>query len=263
MTTLFELIRSFENLSHLENTSVRAIKFGFTNPENQKKIKIRKCILTTYPNTELIHKVVRDKYDLIISYRLPEIWDTHQIIDELYLKIKLLFDNRIYLYEIPDDFRKGRLAEIIAEVFNFKVTDLLRLRDETAPDAIVGHICEPATPDEPVRNLAFQLQEKLNISPLRYIGNEENQIQKICLIFGHPLSLYLLRQAKEKQIDTIICTDFNYAIERAAEELDLNIFEASYYIGSLGLLKLTQLLRMTHTDVEFEFDNSKPVFKPH
>ena len=45
-----------------------------------------------------------------------------------------------------------------------------------------------------------------------------------------------------------------------AEELEINLIEVTQIVASLGLLKLTQILRLEHPDIEFEFIKTDHTF---
>lgn len=238
------------------------MKLGPTYPEEQKKKKVKKCILALYPNTEVISTAVRDKFDLIICYTTPGIWaNFNQITDELYPKIKILLENRINLYKIQEEYAESGLIDLIAEVFNLEVIDLLQIKNAMNQDKTAGCVCKITTPSNNLLNFLTMIKEKLDISPIRFLGDLNSSIQKVGIIIGHPLNLQLLKMAKKADIDTIVCNHFTYNSEKTAEELDINLIEVTSYVISLGLLKLTQILRMEEPTVEFAFINLKPSFK--
>ena len=206
---------------------------------------------------------VRDKYDLLITYNLPDFWNFNQITDELYPKIRILLQNRISFYVIPKDWvnAKSGLIEVISEVFDLEVVGILQVKENANKEVTLGWICQITTPSSTLQNLLTLIQEKLNITSLRYLGDPDSNIRKIGIIVGNSLSTKLLKMAKRMEIDTIICTDFTFNVEKVAEELDINLIDTTLYIINLGLLKLTQTLRMEHFDVDFAFDNQKPSFK--
>ena len=262
ITNLYELIGTIEKLIGVQNTSETSIKLGPTYPDEQKKKKIRKCFISIYPNREVLLTTVRDKFDILICYTLPELWNFNQITDELYPKIQLLLENRINLYLIPEtwnDFKSG-LVEIISEVFNLEAEGPLQVGPETSMENSIGRICQITTPASSLQDLLSLIKEKLNIPSIRYLGDVNSPIKKIFILVGRPLTLQLLKAIKRADIDTVICTNFTYNVEKIAEELDINLIDATHYIVNLGLLKLTQSLRMEHFDVEFLFNNLKPAF---
>ena len=234
------------------------MKIGQTYSEDQKKTKIRKCLLTIYPNKEVLITAVRDKFDLIITYTLPN-WNFDQITDEFYKVLKILFENRIFLYLIPDEWtaRKSGLIEIISELLNLKVIDLFQIEADKLNQKIIGRICQVSTKIYLV-DLLTLLKQKLDLTYLRYLGNLDSSIQKVAIIIKQELTPDLLKMAKLMNVDTIICTNFTYITEKIAEELEINLIDVSLHIANLGLLKLTQTLRMDHLDVEFAFINLKP-----
>ncbi len=226
-------------------------------------MKIKKCILSLYPDRETLLKVVRDKFDLLITYTLPEIWNFNQITDEIYPKIRILLENRVYFYVLPEKWISTRsgILKIIAEIFNLKIMDLLSFEDSRDQAISVGLLCQTTSTGIILNDLLSQVKDKLNISSIQYLGDQNSPISQICIIIGYALTPQLLKLAKRLQIDTIICTHFSFEAEKIAEELDINLISVTDYIVNLGLLKLTQSLRMEHYDVEFAFENIKPSFE--
>jgi len=200
---------------------------------------------------------VRDKFDLIITYSLPEFWNFNQITDELNRKLTILLENRIYLYMISKDWVsvKSGLIEIIAELLDVEIIDIFQDAQSAPQKTLIGRVCEVGTSPIYLVDLLNQIKEKLSGLQLRYLGDLNSPIQKILIIFEPSLSTGLLKQAKRVHIDTIICFDFNFEIEKAAEELDLNLIAITTNIINLGLLKLTQALRLEHSNIDFIFMN--------
>lgn len=233
------------------------MKIGPTYPEEQKKIKIKKCVLAIYPARDVILTAARDKCDLIVTYSLPDVWSFNQITDELYQKMKVLLENRIYLYAIPKEwiFVKSGFTEVISELLDLEVIDVFQ--NGTAPphQAIIGRICQIKSHSLALRDMLTQIKEKLNAAQLQYSGDLNSSIQKILLTFEHPITIPLLKSAKRLKIDTIICANYTFELEKVAEELDLNLINVTLNIINLGLLKLTQALRLEHLDIDFVFIN--------
>lgn len=239
------------------------MRIGPTYPEKQKKIRIRKCLLTLYPNNDVISTAVREKINLIITYMMPGIWDLNQISDELYNKIQILLENRIYIYEIPKEWNntKSGLMEIIAEVFNLKIIDLLRVENKPTQYQTIGRICQITTPKNELVDLLTLIKEKLNLSSLQYLGDLNSAVKQVSIIIGYPLTPQILKLTKKMKIDTIICENFSYEVEKLAEELDISLINVTKYIVNLGLLKLSQVLRMEQPTVQFIFTHLKPSIK--
>jgi putative NIF3 family GTP cyclohydrolase 1 type 2 len=239
------------------------MKIGPTYPRDQEKARIKKCIITLYPTVEVISDAVRDKVDLIFTYMKSADWTFNQIADEHYLKLKLILENRIYLYEIPKEWNaiKSGLIEILAEVLNLKVLDLFRITSETGDYSIIGRICQFGSQNSTLKNVLIMLKEKLGLPYLRYLGDEDSAVQRIAIIIGHPITPEILKLAKRDNINLLICDHFVFEMEKLAEELDLSLIDSTLYIVNLGLLKLSQALRMEQPNVQFNFINLKPSLK--
>ncbi len=235
------------------------MKIGPTYTKDQERTKIKKCLVTLYPDTEALTTAVRDKFDIIICYAIPETWSFAQITDEFYKKVKIFLENHIYFYVIPEKWRTSGLIDIIAEVFNLNIKDIFQIKNNSNESIIIGRICQITKPLT-LQNLLISISQKLDLAPLRYLGDLEAPLQQIAIILDHPLSLQILKTAKRLNIDTIIGSDFTFKTEKLAEELDINLIDV-FYLVNLGLLKLTQVLRMEHIDVEFTFINLKPSTK--
>lgn len=235
------------------------MKLGPTYPEAQKKLKIRKCLFALYLNSDVIVSVIRDKFDLLICYTTPN-WFTNQIVDEIYPKIKILLENRVNLYVIPKEWNAGKLGlvKIIAEVLNLKILDFLRIQIDSYHHDSLGLVCQIAGASNNLNNLLAQLKEKLDLSTLQYLGERDSNVKKIGLILGKRLTPSIIKMAKRKEIDTIISNAIDFESEKIAEELNISVIIVTDYIVNLGLLKLTQALRMEHMDIEFKFINLKP-----
>ncbi|MHA1356686.1 MAG: Nif3-like dinuclear metal center hexameric protein [Candidatus Helarchaeota archaeon] len=262
MTTLLDFIKTFEHLIEIPNTSETAIKIGPTYLKDQEKIRIRKCIITLYPTIEVISTAVREKVDLIVTYYKSLGWTFDQLVDDHYPQIKILLDKRIYFYEIPKEWTsvKSGLIEILSEILNMKILDVFRIKNVSNQHILIGRICQFNSQNTSLPDLVLLLKEKLGFSYIHYSGDVNNPIQKIAIIIGHPLTLQILKKAKRKNINVIISDSFSFLIEKLAEELDISLIESTPYIVNLGLLKLSQALRLERPDVEIIFTNLKPGF---
>ena len=239
------------------------MKIGPTYPRDQEKNKIKRCTITLYPTVEVISDAVREKTDLIFTYMKSADWTFKQIADEHYLKLKLILENRICLYEIPKEWNaiKSGLIETVAEILNLKIVDLFRIKSETGDYSTIGRICQFGSKNSTLKNVLLLLKQKLDLPYLRYLGDDDSTLQRILIIIGHPITPEILKLAKRLNINLVICDHFVFEMEQLAEELDLSLIESSLYIVNLGLLKLTQTLRMEHTDVHFVFTNLKSSVK--
>jgi putative NIF3 family GTP cyclohydrolase 1 type 2 len=213
--------------------------------------------LTVYPTRDVILAAARDKFDLIITYSLPDVWSFNQITDELYQKMKVLLESRIYLYAIPKEwiFVKSGFIELISELLELEVVDVFQNENPPPSQKIIGRICQIKSPSLSLSDVLTQIKAILNAAQLQYSGDLNSSIQKILLTFEHPLSIPLLKSAKRANIDTIICDNYTFELEKTAEELELNLINVTLNIINLGLLKLTQALRLEHLDIDFVFMN--------
>jgi putative NIF3 family GTP cyclohydrolase 1 type 2 len=168
----------------------------------------------------------------------------------------VLLENRIYFYVIPKEWIsvKSGFIEIISELLDLEIIDVFQDNSSATQKNLIGRVCEVRTSSIYLADLLNQIKEKLSGLQLRYLGDLNSPIQKI-LITLEPLTTGLLKQAKRANIDTIICADYNFEIEKAAEELNLNLTAVTLNIINLGLLKLTQALRLEHSNIDFEFIN--------
>ena len=203
----------------------------------------------------MILAAARDKSDLIVTYSLPDVWSFNQITDELYQKMKVLLENRIYMYAIPKEwiFVKFGFIELISELLELEVVDVFQNGDAPPHQKIIGRMCQIKSPSLSLSEILVQIKEKLNAAQLQYSGDLNSSIQKILLTFEHPLTIPLLKSAKRANIDTVICDNYTFELEKTAEELDLNLINVTLNIINLGLLKLTQALRLEHLDIDFVF----------
>jgi putative NIF3 family GTP cyclohydrolase 1 type 2 len=177
--------------------------------------------------------------------------------------MKVLLESRIYLYAIPKEwiFVKSGFIELIAELLDLEVVDVFQNGNTPPNQNIIGRICQIETPSLSLNDILTQIKGKLNAAQLQYSGDLNSSIHKILLTFEHPLTIPLLKSAKRANIDTIICANYTFELEKTAEELDLNLINATLNIINLGLLKLTQALRLKHLDIDFTFISLPPSSK--
>lgn len=150
------------------------------------------------------------------------------------------------------------LIDIISELLDLEITDVFQDDSSAAQRALIGRVCEVRTSSIYLVDLLNQLKEKLSGLQLRYLGDSNSPIQKLLILFEYPLTNGLLKQAKRANIDTILCSDYSFEMEKVAEELDLNLVAVTLNIVNLGLLKLTQALRLEHSNIDFVFMNLQP-----
>lgn len=191
------------------------------------------------------------------------IWNFNQITDELYKRMQILLENRINFYLIPEEWRitKTGLIDIIAHVLNLKVIDLLHTNSKKLNYQILGKICQIPAPSPKLIDLVTLIKNKTNIPSIQYLGDKDSPIKHISIILDEEISFQTLSLVKRLNIDTIICFQSTFEIEKLAEEYYINLICVSPYIINLGLLKLTQSLKMEEPSVEFTFLNLKSSFE--
>lgn len=171
--------------------------------------------------------------------------------------MKVLLESRIYLYAIPKEWIsvKSGFIELISELLGLEIVDVFQNGNAPPHQNIIGRICQIKSRSLSLSDILTQLKAKLNAAQLQYSGDLNSSIQKILLTFEHPLTIPLLKSAKRANIDTIICDNYTFELEKTAEELGLNLINVTLNIINLGLLKLTQALRLEHSDIDFIFIN--------
>ncbi len=166
-----------------------------------------------------------------------------------------MLENRINLYLIPKEwiFTNSGLSEIISNILNLQSIDLFQIQIAPSEYKPIGRICSFSVSSVKLKDLLDLIKHKLNLDYVRYFGDLESLIQSLLLIIDQQLTPQILKLARRANINTIICENFTYDDEKLAEELDLNLIATTTAIINLGLLKLSQSLRIEHPDVEFTF----------
>ncbi len=260
---MYKLISTIEKFTGLRETSGDAVRLGVAYPNDQTTIEVRKCLIALYPSKLILSEAVRHHVNLIVSYMIPASWNFNRITDDLRPKIRSLLENRITLYVLPERWVniKSGLIQTLTEIFNLQMVGSLSFEDEVNGRVQAGFICQTTTRKMTFGDLLLLIKNKMGIHPIRYSGSEETLVSRIGVILGNRLTPAVFRHGKLWGIDTIICSNATFQTERMAEDLEINLIDVTEYTINLGLLKLTQLLQMTHKDVEFTFKNLKSSFK--
>lgn len=264
MATLKEILQTVETLAPKALAYADdpiGVQVGMTNPGEQARITVKKCVVSLDPTLRVIMGALQAKANLIITHHPLPLSLSRNVSDELLKKIELLGAKRSTLFSVHSNWMSAEngITDTLIDVLGLKKLDVFQplCGNREIP---LGRICEPLSENMSLELFLDQLAHKLNLKAIDYVGKPDSPVGKICIVCGTGGRYEWVKEAKYLGIKTYLTGEASHDGARLAEELKMNLINATRYATeNPGMRRLLQLLQMEHSDVDFIFiDASQP-----
>ncbi len=240
---------------------IHGIQFG---PKFEDR-NIKKIMITLDPSLNTIIEGVKQKVSLIISHHGLIHTPTKHFHENLIKKFYLLSSARIILFVINTAFEAAQngISEIIANRLSLKIENLFELKDTSGKEIPLGRICTPErylnnTKPFLLEDLINRIKKNLNLRYIKYIGELDDEINKICIIEN--VSMNSLLNALKLNCDCMLTRDTQYETALIARDLNLDLILTPHFNSEIiGMKELYKILSIEFPrDFFIFFDSNDP-----
>jgi putative NIF3 family GTP cyclohydrolase 1 type 2 len=261
------LERRLSPKDYLLSEETYGLQFG--QAYNEKKIK--KVLLTIELNLESIHYAIKNKINLIISYKGLITKPVNKFNNALIKKLTLLSKFPILIYILNSSLiaAEGGVSDTIMETFYFQLTKLFEIKNIRGKMIPLGRICIPKSYSE--NSAPFNLMKLLNriksnllLESLSFTGELNSEVKKICIIGGEIKNFNYLKEVYRNDCDCLISGTLNNEIAFLAKDLNINLIKIPLYpCLNITIKKLTNYLSLEFPYDEFLFFEIKDLIQTY
>ncbi|MFX0097670.1 MAG: Nif3-like dinuclear metal center hexameric protein [Candidatus Hodarchaeota archaeon] len=266
MATLSDILRTVETLAPKTlafSDDPVGVQVGITDPSEQARITVKKCVVSLDPTVKVILEALQAKASLIITHHPLSLSLAKNVSDELLKKIELLGAKRSTLFCVHTNWTSAEngITDTLIDILGLKKLDVFQpsYGNQQIP---LGRICQPLSEGMPLEFFLEQMAHKLNLKAIDYVGKPDSSVNRICIVCGSGGKYEWIKEAKYLGINTYLTGEASHDCARLAEELKINLINATRYATeNPGMRRLLQLLQLEHSDVDFIFIDSNQPWK--
>jgi len=263
---LSQLISFLENRIAPKAFAMKNDVYGIQFGQTLEDRNIKKVMITLDPSLDAIIEASKQKVSLLLSYYGLIHRPTLYFHDNLVKKFRLLSISRIILYVLHSAFEAAQngISEILANKLFLKIEDLFYFKNKFGNQAPLGRICVPEKilgKERPLilNKLIERIKKTLDLKYIRYIGELNKEIKKICIMGS--VSTESLLNAVEAGCDCYLTRQLNYDDALLARDLDIVLIETSHFESEIiGMNELHKILSIEFPRDPFILYNSNDPF---
>jgi putative NIF3 family GTP cyclohydrolase 1 type 2 len=146
----------------------------------------------------------------------------------------------------------GGLNDVLAHVLGFEVTDVFKtlIGGTVIP---LGRACR-VPKETTLKTLIQHVAKRLEAPLVSYVGNFDDEVERLVLVAGDGISRDWLQLAWEEGYDTYLTGMLTHELAIQASQLKLKIVAVPQIATERpGMSRLTQILRVEHPQTTFTF----------
>jgi dinuclear metal center YbgI/SA1388 family protein len=263
MTTLWKIFSHLGKLappSFVPPGDVDGVQVGIGDETKQKRIQVSAAVVCLDVTVPIIIQCGEIGAPLIIAHRLPFHQPLHQLTGLPQLLLQHILKRNITVYVLHYNWAAvdGGLNDVLAHVLGFKVTNVFNTNIGRTSIPL-GRTCE--VPKETTMKAFIQhVSKRLKVSSLSYVGNLDDEVEKLVLVAGDGITPKWLHSAWEQGFDTYLTGTISHKIATQASQLKIKVVAVPQFATEIpGMSRLTQILRVEHPKVKFTFIEPKSV----
>jgi putative NIF3 family GTP cyclohydrolase 1 type 2 len=247
------LERQIAPKNFLINGETYGLQYG--QAENEKKIK--KILLTIDLNLESIHFAIKNKINLIISYKGLISNPINKFDNTLIKKLNLLSKYPILIFILNSSLisAEGGISDTIMELLYFQLEKMLEVKNNKGNFIPIGRICLPKSYSEnlvPITLLKLlrRIKSNLLLETLSFVGELYSEVKKVCIIGSEIENLEYLKEVSKNGCDSLILGTINNELAILSKELKINLIKIPLY----SCLNITMKKLSNYLSLEFPYD---------
>ncbi|NHJ24368.1 MAG: hypothetical protein EAX89_07325 [Candidatus Lokiarchaeota archaeon] len=251
----------------LINGDMYGLQYG--QADNEKEIK--KVLLTIDLNLESIHYAIKNKINLIISYKGLISKPINKFNNILIKKLNLLSNYPILIFILNSSIisAQGGISDTIMELLYFQLEKVLEIKNNRGNTIPIGRICLPKSYTEnsvpmTVLKLLKRIKSNMSLESLSFVGELQTVIKKICIVGSEIKNVNYLKEASRNGCDCLISSTINSELANLAKELRIILIKIPLYSSlNITMKKFTNLLSLEFPYDEFLFFEIKEPTKTY
>ena len=233
---------------------------GLLIGDNKREIK--KIQISLDATERVIDNAIENNIDMIVTHH-PMIFRGIKNIDYstvLGRKIIKLIENKINLYTLHTnlDSALNGLNDYLLKQLDVKEAKIID-ENMNGVSCGIGRVYMLEQEVSIIEYLKF-LKEKLDITNVRFVGDESSKVKKIAIINGSGMSYW--RKVKKLDVDLFITGDIGYHEALDAKEEGLNLIDIGHFESERNFSKLLKTY-FEKMEIDVIIYNDGPVFKSY
>ncbi len=257
MVTLWEIISNLKKLApamYVPKDDIDGVILGVSDETKQKRVRISTaaiCIDITLPT---ILRATELGASLLVAHRSPftplksRFTGLPQLLLQHLLKRKITVYITHYNWAMVD----GGMNDVLAHTLGFKVIDVFKvpIQGDLHP---LGRAC--SVPKETsLKAFLHYIAKRLQIPSINYVGNLDDEVEHLVMVTGEGITPDWLHLAWERGYDTYLTGNLTHELATQANQLKLKLVAVPQISTEIpGMSRLTQILRVEHPKVTFNF----------
>jgi putative NIF3 family GTP cyclohydrolase 1 type 2 len=224
--------------------------FQYKSPTINLNTDFKKVLFTIDVDIDSIYYALKNKIRLILSHHFFFNKKLCKIDSYLSKKLSLLSNASMSVFSLGSSFiaAENGVSETICEkLFCEKDHPFeIKVKKRIIP---IGRVCIPRSykfRNKQIKPKSIKLGELIErakynfqIENLKYLGNLNTQISRICIIGGSFSKTWLLKKALEMECNCFVTGNFGNQQFKFAKESKLTLIEIPCYSAEIGTLKKT------------------------
>ncbi len=257
MPTLWEVISNLAKLAPLSYAppgDITGVAVGISDLTKQKRIRLTSAAVSLDVTIPVILKCGELNATLLISHRPPLLSSHSKITGLSHLLLQHLLKRGITVYVVHNNWASvdGGMNDVLAHALGFKVIDVFNVT-MNGMNLPRGRVCS-VPKESSLKTLVQHISKRLETPFLNYVGNPDNEVEKLAIVSGNGIRTDWLELAWEQGIDTYLTGSLTHELAIQASQLKIKIIAVPQVATEIpGMSRLTQILRVEHPKVNFNF----------
>ena len=264
LSTLWEIVSHLAKLApyyYVPPGDTDGVQVGISDEAKQKRVQVAAAAVCLDVTVPVVVRCGDLGATLLIAHRSPFSQPIRRLTGLAHMVLQQLLKRNITVYVLHHSWATvdGGLNDVLAHALGFEVIDVFRtpIGGSVIP---LGRACR-VPKETTLKALIQHVLKRLQPSSVNYVGNLDDEVERLVLVAGDGINADWLQLAWEGGFDTYLTGTLNHELATQASQLKLKIVAASQAATEIpGMSRLTQILRVEHPQTNFTFIEPPPVF---
>ncbi len=182
-----------------------------------RKKEVTKILVTLDLDKRTLDEAINCGANMIVTHHPVIMSGIKSITDELYIRA---IENKVSIYSAHTSL------DCAENGVNYVLANGLCLTDIEDVD-LEGFTTKGGKANNTLKGFIADVKKALNIDYLRYVGDLENKVNKVCVVGGSGGDF--IPMIKELGFDTLVTADVKYHQAQIADKIGLNVIDAGHF----------------------------------
>jgi dinuclear metal center YbgI/SA1388 family protein len=264
LSTLWEILSHLSKLapsSYVPAGDVDGVQVGISDEAKQKRVQVAAAAVCLDVTVPVVLRCGELGATLLVAHRSPFSQPVQRLTGLAHMVLQQLLKRSITVYVLHYSWATvdGGLNDVLAHVLGFEVTDVFKtpIGGTVMP---LGRACR-VPKETTLKALVQHVSRRLQASSITYVGNLDDEVERLVLVAGDGINRDWLQLAWEAGYDTYLTGTLNHELATQAGQLKLKVIAAPQATTEVpGMSRLTQILRVEHPQTTLTFIEPAPAY---